>query len=378
MKEIESVLANYLGSVSTLVGGKPQRRKVVGGSPLPVDVVIEKDLRSFFENALTDQGRDLSDYKVYGSVGQPNRYVAKIPWLATLHRSITTSTTHGYYIVLLFREDMTGCALSLNQGFTHFQRAFGTDELAHRKVKEAGQVAASYLPVPSGFVVGEIDLVATGEMGTGYEDGAIVSKLYFDGQGISENQLRQDFGTLLGLYDTLRQKFGPDLIPAAPPALDAEFQEAAAALSLKSNEQRKPIPPGPQQPPKKTGHGPRSGYRRDPDVSAEAMRSADYLCEIDALHESFISRVTGKKFVEAHHLLPMQYQEQFTASLDVPENIVVLCPNCHRLLHHGRHKDSQIVLKSLYKKRAESLKGRGLDVDNTTLLKFYNQDIIDL
>lgn len=378
MNEIESVLANYLGSVSILVGGKPQRRKVVGGSPLPVDLVIEKDLRTFFEKALADQGRDLSEYKVYGSVGQPNRYVAKIPWLATLHRAITTSTTHGYYIVLLFREDMTGCALSLNQGFTHFQRAFGTDELAHRKVKEAAQVAASYLSIPSGFVVGEIDLAATGEMGAGYEEGAIVSKLYFDGQGLSETQLRQDFGALLGLYDTLRQKFGTDLIPAAPPALDAEFQEAAAALSLRPHEQRKPIPPGPQKPPKKTGRGPSSGYRRDPDVSAEAMRTAKYLCEIDASHESFISRVTGKKFVEAHHLLPMQYQEQFAASLDVPENIVVLCPTCHRLLHHGRHKDNQIALKSLHEQRAVLLKDRGLDVDNKTLLKFYNQDIIDL
>jgi len=189
MKEIDFVLDNYLATSITTVAGHSQRRKVVGGAPTIVDNIIETDLPAILKKLVSEQGRNASEYKIYGSVGQPNRYVAKIPWVAVLHRTITSSTTHGYYIVLLFREDMAGCVLSLNQGFTHFKRAFGTDELARRKVQEAAEVAATYLTIPSVFVTGKIDLSATGDMGVGYEEGAIVSKIYDDPSTLSESVL---------------------------------------------------------------------------------------------------------------------------------------------------------------------------------------------
>ena len=113
---------------------------------------------------------------------------------------------------------MTGCVLSLNQGFTHFKKAFGTDELAHRKVQEAAEIAATYLIIPPGFVAGKIDLGATGDMGAGYEEGAILSKVYNHPAELSEELLKQDCATLLHSYDTLRAKLGPDLISAVPAA----------------------------------------------------------------------------------------------------------------------------------------------------------------
>jgi len=44
-------------------------------------------------------------------------------------------------IVLLSREDMQGCVLSLNQGYTRFKEAFGTDALAAVKIRESAAVA---------------------------------------------------------------------------------------------------------------------------------------------------------------------------------------------------------------------------------------------
>ena len=38
-------------------------------------------------------------YKVYGSVGSGNW--SEIPWIGILDKSITTSTTKGYYLVIL-------------------------------------------------------------------------------------------------------------------------------------------------------------------------------------------------------------------------------------------------------------------------------------
>jgi 5-methylcytosine-specific restriction protein A len=71
----------------------------------------------------------------------------------------------------------------------------------------------------------------------------------------------------------------------------------------------------------------------------------------------------------------MQYQERFAASLDVPENIVVLCPTCHRKFHHGLHDDKKPSLKLLHEKRAPLLDGRGLKIDPKQLLDFYSADI---
>lgn len=60
MKEIDFVLENYLPSSSTIVAGYAQRRKVIGGAPKPVDVVIETDLPEKLSQALSKEGRDLS------------------------------------------------------------------------------------------------------------------------------------------------------------------------------------------------------------------------------------------------------------------------------------------------------------------------------
>lgn len=64
---------------------------------------------------------------------------------------------------------MAGCVLSLNQGFTQYQDLCGADSLAERKLKEGATLAASYLDVPPGFIKGEIDHAATGDLGRGYE-----------------------------------------------------------------------------------------------------------------------------------------------------------------------------------------------------------------
>lgn len=67
---------------------------------------------------------DETKYYVNGSVGQGAW--ATIPWLGCFDRSVTTSATNGYYLVYLFKEDMSGFYLSLNQGYTYFRTKYGT------------------------------------------------------------------------------------------------------------------------------------------------------------------------------------------------------------------------------------------------------------
>ena len=80
-------------------------------------------------------------------------------------------------------------------------------------------------------------------------------------------------------------------------------------------------------------------YVRDPMVAANALCNADYKCEVCAEHETFIRKSNGKLYTEPHHLVPIKFQSRFCVSLDVENNIVSLCSNCHNRIHYGADAD---------------------------------------
>lgn len=76
--------------------------------------------------------------------------------------------------------------------------------------------------------------------------------------------------------------------------------------------------------------------------------------------------------MEAHHLIPMFSQVDFEISLDFPENIICLCPNCHMEIHHANVVDRRIVISKLYENRKERYKDLGLDITLQELLRYYD------
>ena len=103
--------------------------------------------------------------------------------------------------------------------------------------------------------------------------------------------------------------------------------------------------------------------------------NSEYRCEYDESHQTFISKKSGKPYMEAHHLIPVS-QSQYIwkkkhANVDCIENIVSLCPNCHRAIHHGGFNVKLDILKKLYDKKKADLMRAGLNIDFETLLKFY-------
>jgi 5-methylcytosine-specific restriction protein A len=367
----EAVFTGY--EAASMDAGGLARRRVSGQPQSDAERAIRIELPALLLSEIERSGRDPSDYRVKATVGQNNFPFARIPWVAALRREITTSTERGYYIVLLFREDMSGCALSLNQGYTEFKNAFGTDTLAAAKILESAAVAGSYLDLPANCIAGPIDLAATGNLGVGYERGAIASFVYDASEDTPQSQFLADFTDLLTAYDVLRQKIGLRIADAASPPTEDDFQEAASALSKPAKKNPYvPPPPGPVPPPEKAPNSKGSAFKRDPKVSGAAISNAGYLCEVDASHLSFVSRTTKKNFVEAHHLVPLQFQDQFTVGLDVVENVIAVCPVCHRKLHHGRMNEKRVVLEQLLNARAESLESRGIVVASEKLFSLYS------
>lgn len=97
---------------------------------------------------------------------------------------------------------------------------------------------------------------------------------------------------------------------------------------------------------------------------------AKYQCEADSQHKSFTTKL-NKSYVEAHHLVPMEFQDDFAVSLDVEANIISLCPLCHSRLHHAIFEEKIDTLKKLYEVRKERLEKCGIKVSLKELYEFY-------
>ena len=77
----------------------------------------------------------LSGAVVRPSVGQGNW--AAVPWIAVLHPDVTTTTQHGVYPVLLFREDLTAVEVTIAQGVTALKKSLGRREAVHELDRRA-------------------------------------------------------------------------------------------------------------------------------------------------------------------------------------------------------------------------------------------------
>lgn len=111
-------------------------------------------------------------------------------------------------------------------------------------------------------------------------------------------------------------------------------------------------------------------FKRDRQVTINALNHASFKCEIDPQHKTFIRKKDSLPYMEAHHLIPMAFQNEFEYSLDTEENIVSLCSNCHNEIHYGKNNKELITV--LYNKREKLLKVKKLDISLEKLLSYYD------
>ena len=147
---------------------------------------------------------------------------------------------------------------------------------------------------------------------------------------------------------------------------DEEFAEASY------NAEPITLPPGPISKPNKVKASRSEKYSRSDGVSADAHKKANFICEVNATHTTFCSKAKEMPYVEPHHLIPISRQDDFDFSIDVPENIISLCPNCHRLIHYAMDKDKKSLLIRFYKQRRDRLKDRGISISLKRLFSYYN------
>jgi len=76
-------------------------------------------------------------------------------------------------------------------------------------------------------------------------------------------------------------------------------------------------------------------YSRSPHVVAQALFRAQGKCEKCGKNAPFLRKSNGTPYLEVHHKIPLSEQNNNDSSLDTLENVLALCPNCHRKAHFG-------------------------------------------
>ena len=132
------------------------------------------------------------------------------------------------------------------------------------------------------------------------------------------------------------------------------------------------VPPGKIPRPKPKKYGGTEKYSTNPRRARNALEKAKFKCELNPNHITFTNKISKKQYMEAHHLIPMSKQGLFEFDIDVPENILCLCPTCHRKMHLAQDDDKKELLTEAFKNRKSVLRGRGIVVDTNMLFSMYS------
>lgn len=109
-------------------------------------------------------------------------------------------------------------------------------------------------------------------------------------------------------------------------------------------------------------------YIRDPKLALDRFNLSKFQCEFNNKHKTFISQSSNNPFVEAHHFIPMKFQGEYNFSLDNINNIISLCPTCHRGIHLATIDYKHEIIEKLYSLRPELHKTFSFD----KVLELYN------
>lgn len=124
---------------------------------------------------------------------------------------------------------------------------------------------------------------------------------------------------------------------------------------------------------------------RNAKIINKSLGKHQYNCALhdDYLHKDiyFKSAITSQNFLEGHHLIPIEQQEEywqdFQVNLDCLLNVEPLCTNCHSKVHYADKYTKIEILNKLYIKCYSNLEIIDSDITFDKFLSFYNVYVIN-
>ena len=111
-------------------------------------------------------------------------------------------------------------------------------------------------------------------------------------------------------------------------------------------------------------------------ISKQVLVDANYVCAGDDSHVTFLTD-KGVSYMEGHHLIPCTYSNAHNfwktrkRNIDCVENIVCLCPTCHRKIHFGSPTEKRALIEKLYMKQIARLSEVNLAISLNELYTLY-------
>lgn len=252
-------------------------------------------------------GAKLDGLILKGSAGKGNW--AEVPWLVIMDPTVTASATQGYYIVYLFSADMREVFLSLNQGTTDVRREF-IQETTQVLKDRAALIRARVPEFSSDFSATPISLQSVRSLPKDYEASHAFGQTYHINNLPTEETLCSELERMLQLYRRLTFRGGLE------PSLEESTSDTPIIEQRRYRLHRK--------------------IERNPTASKSVKAKQGYICKACGFNFESTYGNIGKEFIEAHHLLPLsELPEDKPISYDPLKDFVVLCANCHRMIHRA-------------------------------------------
>lgn len=111
-------------------------------------------------------------------------------------------------------------------------------------------------------------------------------------------------------------------------------------------------------------------------LAKQVLHNSDYKCAVCDDHKTFLTK-EGVQYMEGHHLIPCtpsnakSFWEKCRRNIDCIENIVCICPNCHRRIHFGSDADKREVIEKLYEVKKVELESAGITIGLEELITLY-------
>ncbi|MBE9583891.1 DUF3578 domain-containing protein [Mucilaginibacter sp. JRF] len=273
----------------------------------PVAKLVTKQLPDIIKESLLNNER----YVVKGSAGK-GRWSAN-PWVAIFDILITQTAQSGYYPVFLFKEDMSGFYLSLNQGVTEIKNKYKRD--AKQVLKMRAEDFRAQIGLQSGvFNLHDIKLRSNNSVSSDlaklYEAGNIIAKYYSIYKLPEDVGLQADINEMIRVYEHLSYNEG---LPSFQAEIenDEEFKGIEDIRRFRFHKR----------------------IERNIQLSQKVKKIQGYICKACGFDFKKKYGALGANFIEAHHLKPLAKLTGSKVELDARLDFVVLCSNCHSMIH---------------------------------------------
>ena len=268
-----------------------------------------------------------SSVKYDVEVGMGKGRWADVPWLAFLDPLISDSAQKGIYIVYLVNSNDKTLTLSMNQGATNifgkFKGKHGIDDLRRRALDIQG-----LFPEYSKFFDGDqITLGSDGQNPRGYVAGHAFGRTYRLHE-INSPAFYKDLENMLYAYKIIVDRgrvSQEDLILNEDEAKHLKTIDETRKYIMSRRIERN------------------SGVRKD------VLKIKAPVCEGCGLdprtHYSYKGEIQNTP-LDVHHCIPLNsLSETEKSRYTIPDDFLVLCPTCHRMIHKQDDKSDLNELK---------------------------------